>query len=84
MNIFKKFIEFRKKKNLEKLKRMDSEIRCAIAYSVYKQQQKEKVTLPIFEVINQRYKDLKITTPKDLKRVYTQFFLEGAVTGVEL
>lgn len=84
MNIFKKFFEFQKKKRLDKYQRMNSEILCAIAYDAYKGQQKDSLNIPIFQVIDQRYKDLHITTPKDLKKVYTQFFLDGMVSGIEL
>ena len=63
---------------------MDSEIRCAIAYDVMKRQAKEKVKIPAFQLIDQRYNELNITTPKDLTRTYTRFYLEGMVSGVEL
>lgn len=82
--LIKKFFELRRQKRLEHYKRMDSEIRCAIAYDIMKRQAKETVKIPTFEVINQRYDELGITSPKDLTRTYTRFYLEGMVSGVEL
>ena len=84
MNWIKKFFELRKQKRLASYKRMDSEIRCAIAYDVMQRQAKETIKIPTFDVINQRYNELGIDTPKDLKRTYTRFYLEGLVSGVEL
>jgi hypothetical protein len=63
---------------------MNSEILCAIAHQVYKEQTKAGVNIPAFQVITQRYNRLGISTPKDLVKVYTQFFLDGQVTGIEL
>ena len=82
--LIKKFIQLRKQKRLNHYKRMDSVIRCAIAYDVMKRQAKEMVKIPAFEIINQRYNELGITSPKDLTRTYTRFYLEGMVSGVEL
>lgn len=82
--LIKRFFQLRKQKRLAHYKRMDSEIRCAIAYDVMNRQAKEKVKIPAFEVINQRYNELNITSPKDLTRTYTRFYLEGMVSGVEL
>jgi ferritin-like protein len=82
--LIKKFLGLRKQKRLAHYKRMDSEIRCAIAYDVMKRQTKEEVKIPAFEIINQRYNELGIDTPKDLTRTYTRFYLEGLVSGVEL
>ena len=82
--LIKRFLKLRKLKRLEHYKRMDSEIRCAIAYDVMKHQAKEEVKIPAFEIINQRYNELGIDTPKDLTRTYTRFYLEGLVSGVEL
>lgn len=84
LKLIKTFLKLRRKKELDRYKRMDSEIRCALAYAAFKEQQKESIKMPICNVVDQRYKDLKITTPKDLIKTYTQFFLEGAVSGVEL
>jgi hypothetical protein len=63
---------------------MNSEILCAIAHQVYKEQTEAGVNLPAFQVINQRYNNLGITTPKDLTKTYTKFFLDGMVSGIEL
>jgi hypothetical protein len=63
---------------------MNSEILCAIAHQVYKEQTKAGVKLPAFQLVKQKYNSLGISTPKDLTRIYTQFFLEGQVTGIEL
>lgn len=82
--LIKKFLGLRKQKRLAQYRRMDSEIRCAIAYDVMKRQTKEEVKIPAFEIINQRYNELGIDTPKDLTRTYTRFYLEGLVSGVEL
>ena len=84
LKLIKRFFQLRKQKRLNHYKRMDSEIRCAIAYDVMKRQAKEEVKIPAFEVINQRYNELGIDTPKDLTRTYTRFYLEGLVSGVEL
>ena len=84
MNWIKKFFELRKQKRLAQYKRMDSEIRCAIAYDVMQRQARETIKIPAFDVINQRYNELGIDTPKDLTRTYTRFYLEGLVSGVEL
>lgn len=84
IKLIKRFFQLRKQKRLAQYKRMDSEIRCAIAYDVMKRQAKEEVKIPAFEVINQRYNELGIDTPKDLQRTYTRFYLEGLVSGVEL
>ena len=73
-----------KQRTLEKYRRMDSEIRCSIIYNVLKEQEKQIFRLPVFMEVEQRYRDLNITTPKDLKRVYTQLFFKGEVSGVEL
>ena len=84
IKLIKKFFELRKQKKLASYRRMDSEIRCAIAYDVMLRQAKESVKIPAFEIINQRYNELGIDTPKDLTRTYTRFYLEGLVSGVEL
>ena len=84
LKLIKRFFQLRKQKRLAHYKRMDSEIRCAIAYDVMKRQAKEEVKIPAFEIINQRYNELGIDTPKDLTRTYTRFYLEGLVSGVEL
>lgn len=73
-----------KRRKLEKYRRMDSEIRCSIVYDVLKEQEQQGVKLPVFQEVEQRYKRLNISTPLDLKKVYTRLFLEGAVSGVEL
>lgn len=80
----KKFFELRKKRRLDKYKRMKSEILCAIAHSAYKEQTNGVINVPVFQVITQRYNNLCITSPKDLTRVYTNFFLDGMVSGIEL
>ena len=82
--LIKRFFQLRKQKRLAQYKRMDSEIRCAIAYDVIKRQAREEVKIPAFQIINQRYNELGIDTPKDLTRTYTRFYLEGLVSGVEL
>lgn len=84
IKLLKRFLQLKKQKRLASYKRMDSEIRCAIAYDVMKRQVKEKVKIPAFQLIDQRYNELNITTPKDLTRTYTRFYLEGMVSGVEL
>lgn len=84
LKLIKKYLELRRMKKLAQYRRMDSEIRCAIAYDVMKRQAKEEVKIPAFEIINQRYNELGIDTPKDLTRTYTRFYLEGLVSGVEL
>lgn len=84
LKLIKRFLKLRKQKRLAHYKRMDSEIRCAIAYDVMMRQTREEVKIPAFEVINQRYNELGIDTPKDLTRTYTRFYLEGLVSGVEL
>ena len=84
MNLIKKFLELRKQKRLEKYQRMNSEIICAIAHDVYNEQTKAGVYIPAFQIVNQRYNSLGISTPNDLKRVYTRFFLDGLVSGIEL
>ena len=84
LKLIKKFLELKRKKKLDRYKRMNSEILCAIAHQVYKEQAAQDIKIPAFMVINNRYNSLKITTPKDLVRTYTKFFLEGAVSGVEL
>lgn len=84
IKLLKRFLQLKKQKRLASYKRMDSEIRCAIAYDVMKRQAKEKVKIPAFQIIDQRYNELNITTPKDLTRTYTRFYLEGMVSGVEL
>ena len=84
MNWIKRFFRLRKQKKLASYKRMDSEIRCAIAYDVMQRQAREGVTIPSFMLINQSYNELGIYSPKDLKRIYTRFYLEGMVSGVEL
>ena len=83
MNLFKKIVSIVKNRRLEKYKRMNSEILCAIAHQVYKEQ-RGGANIPVFMTVNQRYNDLHITTPKDLTRTYTQFFLDGLVSGIEL
>jgi hypothetical protein len=80
----KKFFELRKKRRLEKYKRMKSEILCAIAHNAYKEQTNGVINVPVFQVITQRYNNLGISSPKDLTRVYTNFFLDGMVSGIEL
>lgn len=82
--LIKRFLALRKQRRLAHYKRMDSEIRCAIAYDVMKRQAKEEIKIPAFEIINKRYNELGIDTPKDLTRTYTRFYLEGLVSGVEL
>lgn len=84
LKLIKRFFQLRKQKRLNHYKRMDSEIRCAIAYDVMKRQAKEEIKIPAFEVINQKYNELGIDTPQDLTRTYTRFYLEGLVSGVEL
>lgn len=84
MSLIKKILSNIKRKRLEKYKRMNSEILCAIAHQVYKEQTEAGVNLPAFQLVSQRYNKLGISTPKDLIRVYTQFFLDGQVTGIEL
>ena len=84
MKLIKRFLQLLRQKKLAQYKRMDSEIRCAIAYDVMQRQAKETVKIPAFEIINQRYNELNISTPKDLKKTYTRFYLEGMVSGVEL
>ena len=84
IKLIKRFLQLRKQKKLAQYKRMDSEIRCAIAYDVMKRQAREEVKIPAFEIINKRYNELGIDTPKDLQRTYTRFYLEGLVSGVEL
>jgi len=84
MNLIKRFFELRKQKRLEKYQRMNSEILCAIAQQVYKEQTEAGVNLPAFQLVKQRYNSLGISTPKDLIKTYTQFFLDGQVTGIEL
>ena len=84
MNLIKRFFELRKQKRLERYQRMHSEILCAIAQQVYKEQTEAGVKLPAFQLVKQRYNSLGISTPKDLIRTYTQFFLDGLVTGIEL
>ena len=84
MGLMKRIFERLKQKRLERYKRMHSEILCAIAYEVYNEQAKAGVILPAFQVVEQRYKNLGITTPKDLEKTYTQFFLKGMVSGIEL
>ena len=83
-NLIKRFFKLKRQKKLEKYKRMDSEIRCAIAYDVIQRQAKEHVTIPPFLLINQRYNELDISSTKDLQKTYTRFYLEGLVSGVEL
>lgn len=82
--MFKMIKRWLKQRTLEKYRRMDSEIRCSIVYDVLKEQEQQGVKLPAFQEVEQRYKALNITTPTDLKRVYTRLFFEGAVSGVEL
>ena len=84
MSLIKKILSNIRRKRLEKYKRMNSEILCAIAHQVYKEQTEAGVNLPAFQLVSQRYNKLGISTPKDLIRVYTQFFLDGQVTGIEL
>ena len=84
IKLIKKIFELRRKRKLAQYKRMNSEIVCAIAYDVLKRQATEGVTIPPFMVINQRYNELGINSPKDLQRTYTRFYLEGMVSGVEL
>ncbi len=84
MSLIKRILEPIKKRRLERYQRMNSEILCAIAHQVYNEQRSAGVNIPAFQIINQRYNDLHISTPKDLTRTYTQFFLDGLVTGVWL
>ena len=84
IKLIKKFLELRRNKRVKKYQRMKSEILCAIAYDVLHKQTKENVTIPAFMIINKRYDDLNIVTPKDLVKTYTQFYLDGNVSGVEL
>ena len=84
IKLIKKFLQLRRQKKLAQYKRMDSEIRCAIAYDVMQRQAKETIKIPAFDIINKRYNELGIDTPKDLQRTYTRFYLEGLVSGVEL
>ena len=84
MSLMKKLFERIKQRRLARYKRMNSEILCAIAHQVYKEQREAGVNIPAFQIINQRYNKLGISTPKDLIRTYTKFFLEGQVTGIEL
>lgn len=84
MGLVKKIFEKLQQKRLERYRRMNSEILCAIAHQVYKEQTEAGVNLPAFQVINQRYNNLGITTPKDLTKTYTKFFLDGMVSGIEL
>ena len=82
--LIKKFLGIRKQRRLAHYKRMDSEIRCAIACDVLQRQARENRKMPTSYVINQRYNELGIDSPKDLTRTYTRFYLEGLVSGVEL
>jgi len=84
MGLMKRIFEKLRQRRLERYKRMHSEIICAIAHQVYKEQTEAGVNLPAFQVINQRYNSLGITTPKDLMKAYTQFYLDGKVSGIEL
>ena len=84
LKLIKRFLQLRKQRKLAQYKRMDSEIRCAIAYDVFMRQRNEMVKIPAFEIINKRYGELGITCPKDLTRTYTRFYLEGMVSGIEL
>lgn len=84
LKLIKKYLELRRMKKLAQYRRMDSEIRCAIAYDVMKRQAKDTIKIPVFDTITQRYNELGIDSPKDLQRTYTRFYLEGLVSGVEL
>lgn len=84
MSFMKRLIELIKRKKLKKYQRMNSEILCAIAHQVYKEQSKESVNIPAFQEINQRYNSLHISTPKDLERTYFNFYLKDLVSGIEL
>ena len=84
MNLIKKILKNIQQRRLAKYKRMNSEILCAIAHQVYREQTEAGVEIPAFQIINQRYNKLGITTPKDLMKAYTQFYLDGLVSGIEL
>lgn len=84
LKLIKKYLELRRMKKLAQYRRMDSEIRCAIAYDVIQRQAKDTIKIPVFDTITQRYNELGIDSPKDLQRTYTRFYLEGLVSGVEL
>lgn len=84
MSLMKKFLELRRKRRLEKYQRMNSEVLCSILYDTMREQTKEGINIPTFMLVNQRYNKLGITCPKDLERVYTEFFLQGKVSGIEL
>ena len=84
LKLIKNFMAMRRKKQLKRWQRMNAEILCAIAHDVYKEQEVQELKVPAFMVINQRYNDLKITTPKELVKTYTQMFFKGAVSGIEL
>ena len=43
LKLIKNFLNLRRKKKLERYKRMHSEIRCALAYAAFKEQQKESI-----------------------------------------
>ena len=84
LKLIKKYLELKRMKKLAQYRRMDSEIRCAIAYDVIQRQAKDTIKIPVFDTITQRYNELGIDSPKDLTRTYTRFYLEGLVSGVEL
>ena len=84
MNLIKKFLELRKKRQLAKYQRMNSEILCAIVHQVNNEQKEQEVKLPVFYEVSQRYNNLNIKTPLDLKTVYQNLFKEGMVSGIEL
>lgn len=84
MGIIKTLIEKRQEKLHKKCQRMNSEIICAIAYQVQKEQTKQAVTLPPFQEVQNRYNSLGIKTHKDVINVYKLFHSKRLVSGIEL
>lgn len=76
-------INERKQKNLrKKCQMMNSEIICAIAHQVKKEQEKETVSVPAFMEVQSRYDNLHIKSYQDVTNAYKLFHSEGLVSGI--
>lgn len=63
---------------------MNSEIICAIAHQVKKEQEKEIVSIPVFMEVQSRYDGLKLQSYQDVVNAYKLFYNKGLVSGISL
>lgn len=88
MKILKKIINKINEKRQEKMHKrcqmMNSEIICAIAHQVKKEQEKENVSIPVFMEVQSRYDSLKLQSYQDVVNAYKLFYNKGLVSGISL